>query len=133
MKKLIGLLVLFPSLAVAQVSIGGTPSSTVQIGGNQPGVSSIQGQTGDFTLSGDGFGGCSTTSGVTTCTFNGGTFSLTTLGTGGPSTYTGGVLNIPVYSANSTTGSQCYVGDGALVGAFTDGSGNMKQPLCIGK
>jgi len=131
MKKLIGLLVLFPSLAVAQVSIGGTPSSTVQIGGNQPGVSSIQGQTGDFTLTGPGFGGCSTTSGVTTCTFNAGTFSLTTLGVSGPATYTGGVLNIPVYSSGGGAG-ECYLGIGGLVGAFTDGSGVLKQALCIG-
>jgi len=132
MKKLIGLLVLFPSLAVAQVSIGGTPTSTVQIGGNQPGVSSIQGQTGDFTLSGPGFGGCSTTSGMTTCTFNGGVSSLTTIGNSGPSTLISGVLNIPVYS-NGGTGGQCFLGSGGLVGVYTDGSGIIKgSPLCIG-
>jgi len=132
MKKLIGLLVLFPSLAVAQVSIGGTPSSTVQIGGNQPGVSSIQGQTGDFTLSGDGFGGCSTSSGVTTCTFNGGSgavSSVTTDGNSGLPILSGGVLNIPSKFGGNVFSPPNF---DSLVGAFTDSSGNVIQPVALG-
>ena len=106
MKKLIGLLVLFPSLAVAQVQIGATSGSGVQIGGNQPGVSSIQGQTGDFTLTGSGFSGCTTVGTTTTCTFTGG--------------------------ATSTTPTSLAQFDG-LVGAFTDNTGEVIEPIWIGK
>lgn len=33
---------------------------------------------------------------------------------------------------SSTLSSQCFVGAGGLLGAFTDGSGHVIQPLCIG-
>lgn len=38
----------------------------------------------------------------------------------------------PFSSAGSLVNPQCFLGGGGLTGAFTDGSGNVIQPLCIG-
>src|SRR6185312_8029790 len=44
---------------------------------------------------------------------------------------TGG-LAAEVQTASSTSAAQCFVGLAGLGGAFTDSSGHVVQPLCIG-
>ena len=131
MRKLALIWLLTPVLALAQTQIGpasGTGAG-IQIGGNQPGVSSIQGATGTFTFDGAGFAGCTTTDGVTTCTFNTGSIGLTTNGDSGLSLLSGSTLNIPANHGGNVFG---YANFSSLVGAFTDSSGNVLQPIYIG-
>jgi hypothetical protein len=123
-----------PSIVFAQTQIGPASGAGagIQIGGNVPGVSSIQGQTGDFTFSGDGFGGCSTTGGTTTCTFSGGSgavTSLTTNYTSGLASLSGGVLNIPINFGGNVWLAPNF---DSLLGAFTDSSGNAIQVVSFG-
>jgi hypothetical protein len=110
-----------PSIAFAQTQISG---SAVQIGGNVPNVTDINGTSGSFTFTGPGVS-CTTT----TCTFNGAGLTLTTNGTSGPSTYVSNVLNIPIYSNGTSVGLANYA---SLVGAFVDDSGNVLLPVWFG-
>jgi hypothetical protein len=122
-----------PSIAFAQTQISG---SAVQIGGNVPNVTDINGSSGSFTFTGPGVS-CTTT----TCTFSGIGGALTSINaqTGPAITFqsAGGTVGITVPSSNvinleSTGGGQCFLGGAGLVGAYTDGSGIVKSVLCIG-
>jgi hypothetical protein len=97
----------------------------VLIASSSPGVVSINGAAGSFTFTGSGVS-CTTT----TCTFSGGSsVSLTTNGDSGNSSLNSGVLNIP---ANHGGNVFNFANLDSLVGAFTDSSGNVIQPIYIG-
>ena len=112
----------------------------------EAGVTSINGVAGSFTFDG----------GAVSCAANDCTFSQTTLQTNGTPNASQGTLNfsnttpaapagaVNVSWQNSTSnesayipagaipGAQCFLGLTGLVGAFTDGSGVIKEALCIG-
>lgn len=121
--------------ATAQVAIG----PNVQIGGvgsGGSGVSSINLVAGAFTFTGSGV-----TCSSTTCTFTGASLTLTTSGTSGAATYSGGVLNIPQYqgaltlTTTGTSGAATLSGNTLNIpqysggGNVMDGSGTTTAPL----
>jgi hypothetical protein len=104
-------------------------------------VKTIQGKIGDFTFTGPGFEGCVTAGGVNTCTFTGGTsatnktnsvnnLSQTTLNL--KQDYGMFLKNVSGGDVTLSAGYPGIVRAGSLVGAFTDSSGNVIEPIYIG-
>lgn len=92
---------------------------------SSPGVVSINGAAGSFTFTGSGVSCTSTT-----CTFSGGSgVTLTTNGDSGLSSLSGSTLNSPANHGGNVYSNVNFLG---LVGAFTDSSGNVIQPIALG-